>query len=247
MRIALCISGQPRSLKTNIPNLLSGLVIPSNITDIFIHTWFDESVVGHRFGSAQPGNSGLLGAYEADTIELLQTLSPKKLLVEAPRNFEEFSHLENLNSAIQCHLASNTYSVYKANELKTEYETENNFKYDLVIRARIDCKYNQPYNIINYLDTNWKNVLHVPHQHQHMRQTHHYPTVDGNGYLALSDTFAYGTSDIMDKFCSVFNDFESIHHKIKPFQYGECYFGYQSLYTHKLLHVMQPIDYYLSR
>lgn len=247
MKIALCLSGQPRGLEVNIPFLLRGLVLPSNITDIFIHTWFDKSCIGKPFGSAQPDNDGRLGVWVPNTMELLQQLNPKKLLAETPRDFHEFSHLENLESAIQPHLASNTYSVYMANELKSQYEKENNFKYDLVIRTRIDCNYFKPHNIINHLAQDWSNVLHVPYMHQYHRETHYYPTKDGGSYLALSDTFAYGSSDVIDKFCSVFPEFEHIHHQIKPFQYGETFFGYQVRYVHKIPLSLQHIEYHLSR
>ena len=247
MKIALCLSGQPRGLAHNIPNLLEGLVNPSGITDIFIHAWFNESMIGTPFQSAQPGQSGQIGAWTADTVKMLQSLNPKKLLIEKPRDFEEFAHLQNLPSAIQTHLASNTYSVYKANQLKCEYEEENNFKYDLVIRGRVDCKYDHPHNIIDYLDPDWKKVLHVPYEFHYMRVGDSYPTTDGRYYSSMSDTFAYGTSEIVNKFCSVFPDFEKIHYLIKPFQYGECYFGYQTREHYKIPISMQQIKYHLSR
>ncbi len=247
MRIALCLSGQPRKLPTNIPYLLDGLVKPSGITDIFIHSWFDESLVGQPFSSAQPAQSGQLGVWLPDTVELLEYLKPKKLLVEKPKSFEQFSHLENLESAIQTQLASNFYSVYMANKLKSEYEAEQGFKYDLVIRTRVDCMYFKPHNITEYLSPNWKDMLHVPHMYQYDREHKYYPVVGGGDYLALSDTFAYGASDIVDKFCSVYPNFEEIYNKIRPFQYGETYCGYQTRYVYNIPISLQFIEYRLSR
>jgi hypothetical protein len=231
----------------NIDNIRKGLIDPSNISDIFIHTWFDESVIGKPFQSAQPGQSGRLGVWEVDTLERLQSLHPKKIKAEKPLEFEQYNHLQGLPSAIQSHLASNTYSVYEANRLKSLYEKENGFVYDLVIRARIDCAYDQPYNIIDYLDSDWKNVLHVPYMYQVMRADDSYPINNGGNYSSLSDTFAYGSSDIMDKFCSVYPNFEKIHQKIYPYPYGECYFGYQVRHYHSLKISMQHIQYNLVR
>lgn len=247
MKIALCISGQPRGLQTNIPNLLNGLVKPSNITDIFIHTWFSESVVGLPFQSAQPDQSGRLGVWEEDTIDQLNQLKPIMLMSEKPNDFAQFNHLIGLPSAVQPHLASNMYSVHMANKLKSEYENLHNFKYDLVIRARIDCEYDKPYNIREYLDADWRNVLHVPYIHQHMRIGDSYPVSTGGSYSSLSDTFAYGSSDIMDKFTSIYPDFEKIYNAIYPYPYGECYFGYQVVFHHNVRISMQPINYKLVR
>lgn len=247
MRIALCISGQPRMLSANIPILLNGLVNPSNITDIFIHTWYDPSLVGKEFESAQPGQSNKLGIWAQDTIPLLESLRPKKLMIEKPKSFEEFNHLENLPSAIQTHLASNVYSVYKANILKSEYECSNGFKYDIVIKTRIDCVYHRAYNILEYLDQDWEKVIHVPYMHQHMRVEDEYPISKGGVYSSLSDTFAYGTSDNIDKFCSIYPNFEEIYKAIVPYQYGECYFGYQVRHNYNIGISMQPIEYHLNR
>lgn len=247
MKIALCISGQPRGLSTNIERIKTSLIDPSGIQDIFIHTWFDESVIGEHFNSAQPDQSGRLGVWEVDTLERLQTLHPKKLLAEKPHNFEHLNHLEGLPSAIQTHLASNIYSVYMANELKSSYEKENNFKYDLVIRTRIDCGYDKPYNIVEYLDPNWKDVLHVPYIHQATRVNDSYPIKDGGTYSSLSDTFAYGSSEVVDKFCSIYPNFEKIHEQIYPYPYGECYFGYQTRHHHNIEISTQPVHYNLVR
>lgn len=247
MKIALCISGQPRGLEKNIPHLLKGLVNPSNISDIFIHTWFDESVTGTPFQTAQPGQFGQLGVWVTDTIEQLQTLKPKKLLAEKPNEFTQYSNLDGPVSAVQSQLASNTYSVYTANKLKSEYEAEHGFTYDLVIKARVDCKYEKPYNIVEYLDNDWQNVLHVPHIYQNMRIGDAYPIRSGGSYSSLSDTFAYGSSKVMDAFASVYPNFEKIYDAIYPYPYGECYFGYQVTYSHNINISMQHINYTLVR
>jgi hypothetical protein len=247
MKIALCLSGQPRNLEKNIPYLLNGLVKPSNITDIFIHSWFDESLIGTDFNSSQPFQNGKLGSFSKETVKLLKSLNAKKCIIEKPNNFLEFSHLENLPTAIQTHIASSLYSAYLCNNLKIQYEKENNFEYDLVIKTRIDCFYKEPVNIINYLDNQWKNVIHVAYDYQHMRENEYYPISNGDKYIALSDTFAYGSSEIINQYCSIFPEFENIFYKIYPYQYAECYYGYQTTYKNKINVSMQDIKYNLSR
>jgi hypothetical protein len=247
MKIALCLSGQPRNLEKNIPYLLNGLVKPSNITDIFIHSWFDESLIGTSFASSQPFQNGKLGSFSKKTVELLKSLNPKKCIIEKPKDFSEFSHLEDIPTAIQTHIASSLCSAHLCNNLKIQYEKENNFKYDLVIKTRIDCFYEKPINIIDYLDDNWMEVIHVAYDYQHMRQDRYYPISNGDKYISLSDTFAYGSSEVIDKYCSIFPEFENIFHKIYPYQYAECYYGYQATYKNKINVSMQNIKYNLSR
>lgn len=247
MKIALCISGQPRGLHVNIQRLLDGLVKPSGIEDIFIHTWFDEALVGVPFNSAQPGQSGKVGTWAYNTIELLEALNPKALLYESPKRYEHLEHLENLPSVIQTQIASNVYSVYMANLLRKEYELQNDFQYDLVIKTRIDINYHRPHNIVEHLDNDWQNVLHVPSAYQHMRVNDAYPTPDEGMYSSLSDTFAYGSSQVIDVFSSIYPNFEFIYNKIKPYQYGECYYGYWVRKLHNISVSMQDIAYNLAR
>lgn len=247
MKIALCISGQPRGLQKNIPRLLEGLIKPSGIEDIFIHTWFDESLIGSKFNSAQPGQSGNIGAFAPDTVELLSSLNPKGFMYEAPKTFDDLLHLENLPSVIQTQIASNVYSVYMANKLKTEYEIANGFQYDLVIKTRIDINYYKPHNILDFLDNDWQNVLHVPYEYQYMRVNDSYPTPDEGPYSSLSDTFGYGSSHIVNIFSSIYPNFEYIYNNIKPYQYGECYFGYWVRKFNGIKISMQNIQYNLAR
>lgn len=248
MRIALCISGEPRRLSENIKNLMEGLVTPSGITDVFIHSWFDEKLVGESFYSAQPGHIGNMGTWDINTVDLLHSLNPKKIIIEPHKSFNEYNHLDDLPSAIQTRLVSNFYSVYMANKLKCEYEEEHGFKYDLVIKTRIDCKYHKPHNITKYVqESDWNEYVHVPTLYQKTRVSKMYPISTGGEYGSLSDTFAFGTSEIIDKFSSVFLNVEYIYLQIKPFQYGECYFGYQTRYHSKIPVRMKDITYNLNR
>ncbi len=251
MKIALCLSGQPRGLTKNIDHLIANIIEPSGIKDIFIHMWFDESFVGLPFTTAQPAQFGKLGYWEADTVDKLKKLKPKYMLVEPPKLFEEFSNLEAPESAVQPHIASNAYSIEQCNLLKCKYEKINNFKYDIVIRTRVDCLYEKPYDVKQYLDDDWKNSIHVAYKHQHMRyddiEAKRYSTKNGEYYGSLSDTFVYGFSNTIDKFCSVFSNFKNIYNDIIPNAYGECYYGYQITKTHKVNISMQNINYILTR
>jgi hypothetical protein len=248
MRIALCISGQPRGLIKNTQLLLDNVILPNNIQDIFIHTWYDKSLDNVPFDSAQPSRSSNLGSWLPDSDSyLVNILKPKKILCEKPKQFDEFSNLVDLPTAIQKKLCSNFYSVWKSNELKKEYEIENGFKYDLVIKTRIDINYFGAVKLLDLIDEDIHNSIYVPRLYQEMRQNDSYPTKSGEKYSSLSDTFAFGSSVNIDKFSSVYPNFNLIYDEITPFAYGEAYLGYQVRHIHKLNIKMKEINYIISR
>ena len=43
MKIALCISGQPRDIDINFP-IHKASILDGNDVDVFIHTWFDPEI-----------------------------------------------------------------------------------------------------------------------------------------------------------------------------------------------------------
>lgn len=248
MKIALCISGQPRNLLRNVPNLINNLIKPNNITDIFIHTWYDKSLDNTHFDSAQPQLDSRIGVYLPDSdLYLIEHLNPKKILCEKPKTFDELNHLKNLPTAIQKRLASNFYSVWMCNELKKNFELENNFKYDIVIKTRVDLEYFGFVELNKIVSEIKENSIYTPRIYQEMRQNDSYPINSGGSYSSLSDTFAFGTSVTVDGFCSVYPNFEKIYNEIYPYVYGEAYLGYQARHVHKIIVEMCDLNYKISR
>lgn len=78
------------------------------------------------------------------------------------------------------------YKIMKCNEFKTQYENEKNFKYDIVIRLRTDTHFREP--VIFSED---KDNIFIP------------SNLDFGG---VCDQFAYGSSQLMDKYCDIFNN-----------------------------------------
>jgi hypothetical protein len=76
------------------------------------------------------------------------------------------------------------YKIMKCNHLKIKHENKHNFKYDTVVRLRTDTTFQKP---LIFLED--KDKIFTPHN-----------CVGGH----VCDQFAYGSSDLMDKFCDVF-------------------------------------------
>ena len=84
------------------------------------------------------------------------------------------------------------YSVKKVNQLKIDYEFEKDFKYDLVIRTRLDIvikSFDLDLTIIN------PDLIHVGGEHHH------------NGHIGFSnDNFVVSSSQNMDYYSSLFDN-----------------------------------------
>ena len=112
-----------------------------------------------------------------------------------------------------------------ANKLKKDYEEENNFTYDCVIRARFDLHYNTPIIINDYIDI-LKDKIVVPKNYQDDQDK--FSKIEGTyPFKPMVDIFAFSSSKNMDIFCSVFPNLKNINTEIHhPF--GEVYLGYNT-------------------
>lgn len=125
MKIALCISGQPRcfeeGFKFHYKNLIS-----QNDVDVFCHVWnFDK--IG----------------------KLIELYKPKKIIVEESITPDLSKYVrvppptpswKVKNPALSTY--AQLYAINKVFSLKQEYEKQNNFQYDWAIRCRYDFAVN---------------------------------------------------------------------------------------------------------
>jgi hypothetical protein len=126
MRLAIQISGEFRKLYASLPTLQTYVhksFPPNTEIDYFIHTWrtdisqnsIEMDVSSHGMGLAafQPRS------YLLDSLENVQFLHGK------PKSHTMF------------------YSIYKANEIRREYDRLTDTTYDLIMRYRTDCIFNE--------------------------------------------------------------------------------------------------------
>lgn len=189
-QIALCLSGQPRFFQNGYVSLKEALFKPNPNIDVFIHAWFDESLVGSDFDCSY-WNQGKSDNYRPSTPLLLSELfNPKKMLIEKPRNFDliDYSSQKALQPA---HITfSMYYSIFKSNELKQQYEVENHFCYDFVVRARFDARIETSLDLRKF-------------DNDFLYYHNDCPNPDG-----LNDQFAFSNSRIMDIYSSLIHYIE---------------------------------------
>ena len=161
MRVALCISGQPRMAHHTYPLIKANIIDPNN-ADVFIHMHFDPKNTYIEKSHLDNGQR-----YVATTLanELVELYAPKAFLIEKPKqvikpNFtipegridrsREINHHRSnwtdddhrLHMVKQ--LTSMYYSIFKCNELKEIYANEHGIHYDYVIRIRFDATPKHP-------------------------------------------------------------------------------------------------------
>jgi hypothetical protein len=181
MKIAICFSGQVRSLNLCIDNIKKNIIekLP-NKPDIFCHFSPFSDNFEKEWETAKLLNPTIL-KFEKDpeySKELLELC--------------EFKKGSGLHTGVSG-LLGQLYSIYRSNELKKEFEIKNTFKYDVVFRIRPDQIY---YGNLEDLNLVKNDSVYIP--------AHDY-------HGGINDRFAFGKSEIMDKFCSTYlNLFELI-------------------------------------
>lgn len=139
-KIAVCLCGQARTwnyCKENIKNFYDNAYHDSNNieVDYFIHTW---DINTWRY--PKKDHSVFYNEPFTEHEGLCNFFNPKKFEIE---NHESFIEKRNaLYPNVQYITWESLYhSIKKCILLKRTYELENNFEYDVVIKARFDCFY----------------------------------------------------------------------------------------------------------
>jgi len=201
-KVALCISGQPRSAIETY-NLIYENIIKPNNADVFIHMNFDANNIYIEKSHADNGNCKLSSDIDKRVIDLYK---PKCVLIEKPKNFinknikisiDRFERTKKMNLHKEWNdkqqteytvnqLYSMYYSIYKSNELKELYALENNIYYDYVIRIRFDITPKDKLICSNY-DSKFIHYLDMNHQDE-----------------LISDWLNFGNNAIMNIYASLF-------------------------------------------
>lgn len=152
MKIAICFSGQARSLNWTFFNLKDYLIDKLDNPDIFIHIAEDDS--SSKF-------KNYLDKLDAKVlkIEKDEEINVDKL-IHQQRNIKQYMNMIN--------------SWKKSNELRIQYQKEKNIKYDAVIRTRLDVRFFNPINLNEIKQYDLKNYVCVP-------DFHSFPIIQGQG------------------------------------------------------------------
>ena len=162
MRKAISFSGQSRFVKEGLASLRSNLKDFEDY-DIFVHIWE--------------------GPLNKDVLEY----KPKKIIVEPQKHVIPPTVREYTNAHF-VHF-SMFYTMKESLRLKSEYEKENGFKYDLVIRTRFDISLESKLDPSNY----------------DLKDGVYSPDVCANPNV-ISDWFNFGSSENMDVYSEIYDN-----------------------------------------
>lgn len=199
MKIAICFSGAIRSFDECISSTMKYLIANFDNPDIFLHMWtFDENNstdINYNFKWRKDTSS---------TDNILSILNPKKYVIEEYNVMSEehikkssmvdmdlFDTEDKKNYGFNC--CSMYWKILKSFELAEEYMGENNFEYDLIIRARLDFIWEDYINQSDFTDLS-NNVIYLIKDR--------YATCSK---LCTNDKFFAGNYPTMKKMCNVFN------------------------------------------
>lgn len=142
MKLALCLSGQPRSFDKAYPFLKKNLLDLHDV-DVFIHGWRPN------------GMAKYLQMYE----DINELYHPRYLKLESPLRESVNEHMFVPNSSHPAnHVTSMLYSIYFANNFRIIHELSKGIQYDFVIRSRFDFALNKPIDFDNLR----KDVVYIP-------------------------------------------------------------------------------------
>lgn len=209
MKVALCLSGQPRCALKTFPYIYENIIQPNN-ADVFIHMNYDAENPYIEKRHLDNGNCILEKGIHQQVIDLYK---PIRYLVEKPKqmfkptimfpenrildvmNMNKHRNMTREESKIHSckQLLSMYYSIYKSNELKETYANENGFVYDYVIRLRFDCL---PYDKIYVMDKN-PNFIYYFHLNQPDE--------------LISDWINFGSNSIMNIYSSMYLNVEYLN------------------------------------
>lgn len=139
MKIAVCLSGQPRKFETGHQYLSTSL--SGHEVDYFFHLWFDESNVGEELKIYSSKNTSVSDTVQSGTDKkILELYKPRKYLFEKQKEFPKIEAIDNNNNkplkmtAPSDIFQSMLYSRWKVGELMAEFMEE----YDMAVWTRTD-------------------------------------------------------------------------------------------------------------
>jgi len=188
MKIAICLSGQFRTGEYALPSTLK--FFQGHDCDYFCHSWQDNNMRLATPDRYRKFLDTVDNQYSKEYIEsALEQIKPKKVVID------EKSH----NIPWHGPWSQMFYSIMIANWLKKEYEFENNFRYDIVVKTRYDFVYypESTFNPVFHHNEPWSDHLEIFNNGIN-RMNMEYSKINA------SDTFFYGSSTAMDIFCDIY-------------------------------------------
>jgi hypothetical protein len=215
VKVALCISGQPRFFRKSYEFLYNNF-IRLNDVDVFLHTWeYSDEHKDKPFDSASwnVNNSDVYLGHEETVKQLTELYKPKlfktsKLQEITVKNWQSFPLTNGENLSEITHKMF--FTIMESVKLVEKYSKENNLSYDVIVRTRYDAA---PLSEIIIERIDKETVYHTDSCRN--------PNV-------LSDWFFWASTQHMYNLCHVYEDIDDFVFRENVMCCGE------ELLTHKI-------------
>lgn len=212
MKVALCFSGMPRFVSQTHAYWTQS-IISRYKPDVFVHTWAQDKLS------------------QSVLYQQIQSLyQPTVLWTQAPQKFDTRLYADRIwpHRTTPSNQLSQYTSIKHSLSLCRQWEIQNGFKYDIVVRARFDW-------FLNHVDFELNNCVNVAHT----------PTLSGHKFtwndqtqLGISDQFAYGNSDVMNTYSQLVTNLPNLYSN-----YGIDFCGELFLKAHLLYHNIDVVEH----
>ena len=231
-RLAIQLFGHLRTFEQTYDSFYKNVILPNKkngyLIDVFIHTWDEIEYEAPQWHSE--GCEYLRGKkLSKEQIDiLLKRYQPKKyeitpqLQTDLNISFDEFtggktSYLNVINVY---------YTKYRVNQLRLEYEKEQNIKYNWVMNTRCDIFYLTEFDIDKILEPyrTLLNSFSSPDDKLFYAGNHRDMTVKEDMLLGASDIIYFGKDNIINNVSEIYKklsleDLKSNFHSWENFQF----------------------------
>jgi hypothetical protein len=135
MRVAICFYGQPRFYKQVLP--IWQKVIKELKADVFIHTWHGQD------------RASLITNID----ELIADLNPKEIKISQPHRFLDLIPEDSKFESQSYHGMQQAYTLSNSFKILDEYDKSMGFKYDIIVRCRMDIELHYPELFVEFIKT----------------------------------------------------------------------------------------------
>lgn len=161
MKVAILLFGHLRNFRECAPSLRKYIIDPYK-ADVFIHTWDQTDHNTLTRTSTGSSRTDMVPVDDQIRKEISKYYSPKAISVEHQLPYEKATIIEVDGSKFSTagpHFQF--YTLRKANELRKQYEKDNNIKYDCVLVTRPDVMFLSDLDILRVFEQAAKINLNV--------------------------------------------------------------------------------------
>jgi len=194
MKVAVCISGQPRNYEKGFSELKKWFLDRYDC-DVYIHAWKDtkSSVqTSHKFASNKSYTFT-----EEDYSKILELYQPKDYCFQLPIPFDN----HDIRGPILGYKLNDLLSAGYSRQACYNLVEESQIKYDLVIRTRFDLEFT------DYISPECQFLKDITVLNLDQLHVFEYPLIDGNPtrISEIDDLFAISSPEIMKVYSTYFS------------------------------------------